>query len=92
MTEMEPPLAQLFLERVMRSDDERNKENETLALDMLVRPLNALEDYLSSSAWLIAEKFTVADLNLASILTLMNRTRFDLTDWETAFMQLSSLI
>ena len=81
MTEMEPPLAQLFLERVMRTDDQKDTQNEARAIDLLVRPLNALEDHLSTSQYLLGERFSVADLNLASVLTLMNRTDFDLTGY-----------
>ena len=78
MTEMEPPLAQLFLERVIRKGDRRDPQNEARALDTLQRPLDALEQYLDGRHYLLGEKFTVADLNLASVLTLMNRANFDL--------------
>jgi glutathione S-transferase len=78
MTEMEPPLAQLFLERVMRKGDERDQQNEARALDTLKRPLDALEQHLNGRHYLLGEKFNVADLNLASVLTLMNRAKYDL--------------
>ena len=78
MTEMEPPLAQLFLERVIRKEGQRDLQNEARALDSLTRPLDALEKYLDGMDYLLGEKFTVADLNLASVLTLMNRANFDL--------------
>ena len=83
MTEMEPPLAQLFLERVMRTDEQKDRRNEARAIDTLVRPLNALEDHLSTSRYLLGDQFSVADLNLASVLTLMNRTEFDLSGYPT---------
>jgi glutathione S-transferase len=78
MTEMEPPLAQLFLERVMRKEAQRDRQNEAQALETLQRPLDALESYLAGLQFLLGDRFTVADLNLASVLTLMNRANFDL--------------
>ena len=78
MTEMEPPLAQLFLERVIRKEDQRDEQNEARALDTLKRPLNALEQHLDGLQFLLGERFSVADLNLASVLTLINRANFDL--------------
>jgi glutathione S-transferase len=81
MTEMEPPLAQLFLERVIRKGDQRDRQNEARALDTLKRPLNALEQYLDGMQFLLGEQFSVADLNLASVLTLINRANYDLRDY-----------
>jgi len=78
MTEMEPPLAQLFLERIIRKEDQRDQQNEARALDTLKRPLNALERYLDGLQFLLGERFSVADLNLASVLTLINRANYDL--------------
>lgn len=78
MTETEPPLAQLFLERVIRKADQRDQQNEARALADLQRPLNALEDYLDGSPYLLGEQFSVADLNLASVLTLMKRANLNL--------------
>jgi glutathione S-transferase len=81
MTETEPPLAQLFLERVIRTEDQRDPQNEAQALAVLHRPLNALELYLDGLPYLLGQQFTVADLNLASVLTLMNRANYDLRDY-----------
>ena len=81
MTEMEPPLAQLFLERVIRKEDQRDEQNEARALDTLKRPLNALEQHLDGLQFLLGERFSVADLNLASVLTLINRANYDLRDY-----------
>jgi len=84
MTEMEPPLAQLFLERIIRKENQRDRDNEKQALDALKRPLDALERYLDNLNYLLGERFTVADLNLASVLTLMNRANYDLQNYPNA--------
>ena len=81
MTEMEPPLAQLFLERVIKKEARKDEQNEARALDDLKRPLDALEQYLDGLHYLSGEQFSVADLNLSSVLTLMNRANYDLQDY-----------
>lgn len=84
MTETEPPLAQLFFERVIKKD--KDTDEEAAAVQTLRRPLIALESHLEKSKdisgdYLLGRKFTVADLNLASVLTLMNRAHFELDDY-----------
>jgi len=81
MTEMEPPLGDLFAERCLKEQEQRNAEIEARALERLVRPMNALETHLEGRAWLLGDTFTVADLNLASVLTLMNVTGYDLDNY-----------
>ena len=76
MTETEPPLAQLFFERVIKKESDPKADAE--AVQTLQRPLAALERYLDGLVYLLGDRFTVADLNLASVLTLMNRAHFDL--------------
>jgi glutathione S-transferase len=78
MTEMEPPLAQLFFERVVRNEDTRDTANEAKAEQDLKRPMVTLETELGKRAFLLGEQFSIADLNLASVMTLMLRTRFEL--------------
>lgn len=78
MTETEPPLAQLFLERVIKRAGQRDERNEARALETLTRPLEALNGHLDGLQYLLGERFTVADVNLASVLTLMNRAEYDL--------------
>jgi glutathione S-transferase len=81
MTEMEPPLGDLFAERCLKPKEQRDAEIEARSLERLVRPMNALETHLEGRAWLLGDTFTVADLNLASVLTLMNVTGYDLDNY-----------
>jgi len=81
MTETEPPLGQLFFERTIKNSTDRDPENEARAEQTLQRPMAALQQYLEDRVWLVGERFTVADLNLASVLTLMNRAHYDLSGY-----------
>jgi glutathione S-transferase len=45
---------------------------------VLARPLKVLDDHLASRRWLLGDRFTVADLNVASVMSWMKLARFDL--------------
>lgn len=45
---------------------------------LLERPFNVLESHLSEKDWLISERFTVADLNVASLFPWAKIARIDL--------------
>src|ERR1700684_1587305 len=55
-------------------------ETEALLLELLMqRPLRVLDDALSARGYLAADDFTVADLNVASILAWGKMSRLDLS-------------
>ena len=81
MTEIEPPLVQLFLERVIHTDENRDKDNEAKALNDLVRPMKVLDVHLEGQDHLLGDKFSTADLNLASIFTLGQVARYDMVEY-----------
>lgn len=79
MTELEPRIVQLFFERVMRKEHERNEDNEKKNWDELQRPLRALESELKGRDYILDGSFTVADLNLASCFTMLNMAKPDMS-------------
>jgi len=81
MTEIEPPLVQLFLEKVIHTDENRDKDNEAKALNDLVRPMKVLDVHLEGQDHLLGDKFSTADLNLASIFTLGQVARYDMVEY-----------
>ncbi|MEC7804273.1 MAG: glutathione S-transferase family protein [Pseudomonadota bacterium] len=81
MTEIEPPLVQLFLERVIHTDENRDKDNEAKALNDLARPMKVLDVHLEGQDHLLGDKFSTADLNLASIFTLGQVARYDMVEY-----------
>jgi glutathione S-transferase len=81
VTEVDPPLAQLMIERTFRKEGERNVENERKNAEIVKRPLAALESHLAGHPWLVGSSFTVADLNVASVLTLATSAKQEMTDY-----------
>ena len=81
MTEIEPPLVELFLERVIHNDDNRDDENEARALEQIVRPMRVLDAQLRESDYLLGDEFSTADLNLASVFTLGQVAGYDMAEF-----------
>ncbi len=78
MTELEPRMVQIFFERVVRKEGERNAENEKKNWDELQRPLRALDGELKGKDYILGAGFTVADLNLASCFTMIAPMKLDM--------------
>jgi glutathione S-transferase len=81
VTELDPPLAQLMVERTFRKEPDRNVENEKKNAELVKRPLGALESHLKNNDWLVGSSFSVADLNVASVLMLATGAKVEFTDY-----------
>lgn len=81
VTELDPPLAQLMVERTFRKEPDRNAENEKKNAELVKRPLGTLEAHLADRDWLVGTSFSVADLNVASVLTLAAGAKLDFAEY-----------
>jgi glutathione S-transferase len=77
MTELEPHLSQIVLHKVMLPEPERDAELVKAAEDAIEKPLRVLDDVLSGRSHLLGESFSVADLNVAGVLTMARFVGFD---------------
>ncbi len=68
VTEIEPGLIDAFLNRVMFPPLQRNPEVAAAGEAKLARPLAVLDGEVGKRSWLMGDRFTVADLNVASVL------------------------
>jgi glutathione S-transferase len=89
MSETEKPLLQAMFQRMKEPGDpaaakyfrERNPLNpevERAALEALEKPLTYLNDQLANKEYLLGREFTLADLNVASVLAWLLPARVDL--------------
>ena len=77
MTEIEKPLLTIMLNALgMAPADEATLAQCRSALD---RPLGVLEAHLADRAWLLGDRFTIADLNVASVLVWARGANLDMT-------------
>jgi len=81
MTEVEPHLIAMLLNRMMLPEAQRKPEAAKAAEAALDRPLQVLERALGDRVYLLGDEFTIADLNLASVLAMSSLVGFDLSGY-----------
>ncbi len=84
MTEIETPMIDVFMHRIMLPADQRDEKVAVAALEKLKAPLKVLDDRLQKSDYLLGKEFTIADLNVASVLSIAQYIQLDLSPTPTA--------
>ena len=79
MTEVEPHLVTLLVNRVMAPPDQRNEKAALAAIEALKAPLNALEESLKGKEYLLGKNFTIADLNVAAVMSWIPMMKLDIS-------------
>jgi glutathione S-transferase len=78
MTEIERPVLAAMFNRALLPEEKRDAALADESERQLQAPLKVLDGAVSSSPYLLGEAFTVADLNVASILSWARPARIDL--------------
>ena len=81
MTEIEPGLIEAFVNRVMLPEAQRNQAAGDAGEQKLQRPLAVLDKELGRRRFLLGDRFTLADLNVASVLLIAPMARIDLSKY-----------
>ena len=90
MSEIEKPLLQAMFQRMkppadpeaakyFRERNPLNAEVELAALEALEKPLTYMNDHLTSRDYLLGKDFTIADLNVASVMAWAFAAKLDLS-------------
>ncbi|MGB9381179.1 glutathione S-transferase family protein [Candidatus Binatus sp.] len=79
MTEVEPHLITVLRNRVMNAPDQRDEKAASAAVEALKAPLNALEEALKGKEYLLGKTFTIADLNVAAVMSWIPMMKLDLS-------------
>jgi glutathione S-transferase len=83
MTEVERPALSALLNRI-GPEEQRDAAAADAAERALAAPLAVLDAAVAANPYLLGERFTVADLNVASILTWARQARVDLSPFAKA--------
>ncbi|HJU17320.1 MAG TPA: glutathione S-transferase family protein [Stellaceae bacterium] len=78
MTEIERPILTALFNRALYPEDKRDREAADAAERALAAPLKVLDGALAATPYLLGDRFTVADLNVASILSWARPAQIDL--------------
>lgn len=78
MTEIERPLLTALFNRAILAEDKRDRAAADAAEQQLAPPLKVLDGAVAKTGYLVGDRFTVADLNVASILAWARPANIDL--------------
>jgi glutathione S-transferase len=81
LTEMEDALITVIARHPNIALFPPDPEREAEALATLERPLKVLDRHLADREFLVADRFMIADLNVAAQMALMNFVQFDLSPY-----------
>jgi glutathione S-transferase len=77
ITELESHLLTLLMHRLFLPADQRDEKKATDSINALKAPLGVLDAALKGREYLLGSSFTIADLNVAAVLTFANYVKFD---------------
>ncbi len=77
MTEVEPRLMAILTHRMFLPADQRDEKVVALSLEGLKAPLKVLDDTVKGHEYLLGKDFTIADLNIAAILSFAMLAKVD---------------
>lgn len=79
MTEVEPHLITILRNRVMNPPEQRDEKAALAAVEALKAPLGVLEESLKGKEYLLGKNFTIADLNVAAVMSWAPMMRLDMS-------------
>jgi glutathione S-transferase len=81
MTELEPPLMKILLNRTFLPEDQRQESEAKAGEGELQQPLRVLEGALEGRGYLLGSEFMAVDLNVCSVLSILST--FNLLDFSS---------
>jgi glutathione S-transferase len=81
VTEVEKPLLFASANRALFPEGARDEDQARMAIDKLDRPFKVLDAHLAERAHLLGTRFTVADLNVATVMDLAPQCGISLAAW-----------
>jgi glutathione S-transferase len=81
MTEIEKPLLLTAANLFLFAEEERNVQEAQAMKRKLDRPFKVLDAHLREGTFLLGDRFTVADLNVSAVMTLVPLSGMELGEW-----------
>lgn len=81
ISEIEPLQMQIVIQKLFVPADKRDQAVIDSAVKALDRPLKVLDIQLAKSSYLLGDRFTVADLNVAAVLMLLDMAQQDYSQY-----------
>jgi glutathione S-transferase len=81
VSEVEKPLLFASANRKLFSEDQRDEQQASMAIARLDRPFKVLDAHLANDEFLLGDRFSVADLNVATVMDLAPQCGISLEPW-----------
>jgi glutathione S-transferase len=82
LTEAEPHVVAVLMNRLMLPEDKRDPAAVARAEEAIKAPLKVLDDHLASRQYILGNSFTVADLNVAAVVSTTRRVKIDMAPYK----------
>lgn len=92
ITQMEAACVDLILHRKVFDEKERNINVVQAAEQKLIKPLQVLNDYLAGKDFLVGNQFSVADINLAGVLSYAQGGEYDFSRFSNVARFLEAIL
>jgi glutathione S-transferase len=79
MTELEPPLMTILMNKMLLPAEQRSEKAIADATEALKAPIAVIAGKLAGRDYLLGSDFTIADLNLAAVMSIGAMTQVDLS-------------
>lgn len=91
-TQLEVSCVELILHRKVFDDKNKNPDIVLSAEKKLMKPLKVLNDYLADKDYLVAGKFTIADINMTGVLSFALGSEFDFSPYNNVARYLNAIL
>lgn len=81
ISEIEPLQMQIVVQKFFTPEEKRDAGVTARAEKGLGRPLAVLNDALAAQPYLLGDEFSIADLNVAGVMLLLEMVGFDTSTW-----------
>jgi glutathione S-transferase len=72
----------IVVQKLFMPEEKRDPKTIARAEKGLARPLGVLDTHLGDRKWLVGDSFSIADLNVAGVMLLLQMIDFDLSEWK----------
>lgn len=82
LNDLQPPLVAVFIQKVFVPEERRDLSLIESSQKKIKPMLDVLDKHLSSRSYLVSEEFTLADLNVMSVVSICNTIEEDISKYE----------
>jgi glutathione S-transferase len=80
-TEVEPSASTILFHAALLPEDQRDAGLLAAAQKKVAKPLAVLDQHVNGRDYLLGDAFTIADLNVASVMSWLQFSRHDMSAW-----------